>query len=159
MVRHLPALGGQPQVHQVFRRVTVARPTDIFAKLPVQDSMRLIFDAPVPARGGRKPISIRERAQEVATFRAGWVADDPDGFHPADGWEASPVRFRLQPIHWTADGITSDLDPAVVFLEGFLDRQASAGHFGIEPESDVFAQGRRVILQGQHLIRPALDDR
>ena len=76
---------------QVFRRVIVARPTGLFAKLHVQDPMLLIFDAPVHAHGGRKPISIRERAQEVATFRAGLVADDAGGFHPADGLEASPA--------------------------------------------------------------------
>ena len=71
----------------------VARPTGLFAKLhvQVQDPMLLIFDAPVHAHGGRKPISIRERAQEVATFRAGLVADDAGGFHPADGLEASPA--------------------------------------------------------------------
>ena len=67
------------------------------------------------------------------------VADDPGGLHPADGLEFGPVQFRCQPINWAADGITPDLYPAVMFLDGFLDRQAPAGYFGIEPELDFFA--------------------
>ena len=50
---------------QVLGRVIVARSTGLFAKLHIQDSVPLVFDAPVTARGGRKPIAIRERAQKV----------------------------------------------------------------------------------------------
>ena len=53
--------------------------------------------------------------------------------------ETGPVRFRFQPINLAAERITTDLDPAVVFLNGFLDRQVSTGDFGIKPKLDVLA--------------------
>jgi len=41
-------------------------------KLHVQDPVLLIFDAPVLAHRGRKPVPLCQRAQEVAAFGAGF---------------------------------------------------------------------------------------
>ena len=83
---------------QVFRRVVAAGSAGILTELHVQTPVLLIFDAPVAAHGGREPVPLRERAQEIAAFRTGLVTDDPSGFHPPDRLEPGPVRLRVQPV-------------------------------------------------------------
>lgn len=47
---------------QVLRRMVLASPTGIFAKLHIQDPVLLVFNAPVTPHGGREPTLIYERA-------------------------------------------------------------------------------------------------
>ena len=113
---------------QVFGGVVLPGPAGILAELHVQDPVLLIFDPSMAADGGCKPVALRERAQEITAFRAGLVADDAGGLDPPNRPESGPAQFRLQPV-----------DPAVILLHRFQNREPAAGDFGIEPRSDTFA--------------------
>jgi len=52
---------------QVFRRVVLAGPAGIFPELDVQDPVLLIFDPPMAADDGGKPVALRQRAPNAAT--------------------------------------------------------------------------------------------
>ena len=128
---------------QVLRAVVLTRSTGIFTELDVQHPMLLIFGAPMTANRGGEPFRVWERAQEIAAFGAGLVADEPGGLDAPKGLEPGPVRFRLQPVNLRTERVAANLDPPVVLSHDFLDRQAPLGDLGVKPQ-----------LKG--LVRPAL---
>ncbi|HYQ93193.1 MAG TPA: hypothetical protein VES89_14245, partial [Candidatus Competibacteraceae bacterium] len=71
----------------------MARPTGLFPEVHVQDPVRVVFEAPVLADGGREPVPLRERAQDIAAFGAGVFPDEAGGLDPSDRLEPGPLRF------------------------------------------------------------------
>ena len=108
--------------------------------------MLLIFNAPMTAHRDRELSWIGERTEKIAAFGTDVIANDPGGLHPSDRLESRPIRFGIEPTDLVAEGIATNLNAAVVFLDRFQNRQVSTGDFGIEPKLDVFAQGRICLL-------------
>ena len=75
------------------------------------------------------------------------IADDPRGLHSPDGLESGPVWFGVEPVDRRTDGLATNFNAAVIFLDRFLDRQPPVRDFGIQPELNVLAQGRMVVLE------------
>jgi hypothetical protein len=50
------------------------------------------------------------------------------------GLESGPVGFSIEPVELGAEGVALNLNAAMIFLEGFRDRQAATGQLGIQPE-------------------------
>jgi len=97
-------------------------PAGILAELHVQPPMRGVLNRRMAAHGGGESVLLRERAQEIPTFRTGLSADEAGGLDPPDRLESGLVRSGVQPVDAVAQRVTADLDPAVVFLHGVLSR-------------------------------------
>lgn len=106
-----------PATHQgqVLGRMVFPGSAGIPAKVHVQDPMLWVFDSPMAADGGCKPVAIRERAQEIMAFCAGLVVDAAGGLDPPNRLESGPVRFRLQPVDPVAESVATDFAPTAAF--------------------------------------------